>query len=226
MSDGVLFKMTILPFKDADTLQTGIPAGPPFIAQFNPESFSVDTEIEYAEKSTAEGKDGGEAKYKSVKPRTFAFEFLMDGTGAAGPALPVLGQIALFRNTVGFIGEIHRPRFLVITWGSFIATCAIESFSINYKLFHPNGLPMRAVVSAKFREHKSNTLVDLLMNLSSPDVTHVHDTIEGDHLALLTNAYYKDQNYVVQVAEANLLPNLREVTPGNKLVFPPIAQED
>lgn len=225
MTDGLLVKLTILPFKDADTLQTGIPAGPPFIAQFNPESFSVDTEIEYAENSTPEGKDGGEAKYKSVKPRKFSFEFLMDETGAAGPSLPVLAQIALFRNTVGFFGEIHRPRFLVITWGSFMATCAIETFSINYKLFHPNGLPLRAVLSATFREHKSNTLVDLLMNLSSPDVMHVHNTIDGDHLARLTSTFYKDQSYYIQVAEANRLDNLRELTAGRQIVFPPIRKE-
>lgn len=225
MADGLLVKLTILPFKDADTLQTGIPAGPPFIAQFNPESFSVNTEIEYAEASTPEGKDGGEAKFKSVKPRSFSFEFLMDGTGATGASIPVLGQIALFRATVGFIGEIHRPRFLVITWGSFIATCAVESFSINYKLFHPNGMPLRAVLSANFREHKSNTLVDLLMNLSSPDVMHVHDTIEGEHLAYLTNKFYKDQRYYVEVARTNELDNLREIVPGEKLVFPPIRKE-
>ena len=225
MSDGLLVKLTILPFKDADTLATGIPAGPPFIAQFNPESFSVDTEIEYAEDSTPEGKDGGEAKFKSVKPRKFSFEFLMDETGAAGPALPVLAQIALFRTTVGFVGEIHRPRFLVITWGSFVATCAIETFSINYKLFHPNGLPLRALLSATFREHRSNTMIDRLMNLSSPDVMHVHQTKEGDHLAYLTATYYKDQSLYVQVAEANRLDNLRALPAGRRVVFPPIRKE-
>jgi nucleoid-associated protein YgaU len=226
MPDGLLVKLTILPFKDADTLQMGIPAGPPFIAQFTPESFSVNSEIEYAENATPKGKDGGEAKFASVKPRTFAFEFLMDGTGAAGISLPVLAQIALFRNTVGFIGEIHRPRFLVVTWGSFIATCAIESFSINYKLFHPNGTPLRAVLSATFREHRSNTLVDLLMNLSSPDVTHRHRITAGDRLSTVVADHYGDPGYYIAVARHNDLDSPRLLEAGQVLELPPLGKED
>ena len=46
MSDGFMAKLTIIPFKDSENVQIGPPAGPPFIAQFNPESFSINNEIE------------------------------------------------------------------------------------------------------------------------------------------------------------------------------------
>ena len=145
MSDGFMAKLTIIPFEDSENVQIGPPAGPPFIAQFNPESFTINNEIELGPDEPAQGDDGEEAKFKSIKPRSFSFDFLMDGTGASGKKFEVLAQIALFKLTTGFSGKIHRPKFLLLNWGTFIATCVLESFSINYKLFRPNGTPLRAV---------------------------------------------------------------------------------
>jgi nucleoid-associated protein YgaU len=222
MSDGFMAKLTIIPFEDSENVQIGPPAGPPFVAQFNPESFTITNEIELGPEEPAPGDDGEEAKFKSIKPRTFSFDFLLDGTGAAGEKIEVLVRLELFRRTTGFSGKIHRPKFLLLNWGSFIATCVLESFSINYKLFRPDGTPLRAVLSASFREHKPAPLRELLKNLSSPDLTHWHATAAGEHLALITYRIYKDPRYYLHVAEANGLDNLRELTKGQSLRLPPL----
>jgi nucleoid-associated protein YgaU len=223
MLDGFHAKLTIMPFEDSETTQMGPPAGPPFNAQFNPESFTIANEFDYEpQEPKAQGDDGGEAKFKGIKPRTFSFDFLLDGTGAAGMKMEVLLQIELFKQTVGYSGKIHRPHFLVLNWGTFIATCALESFSINYKLFRPDGTPLRAVLSASFREHKSKTLKDLLKNLMSPDVTHAHLVQGNDHLSLITQRVYKDPRYYFQVAEKNGLNNLRRVETGTTLYLYPL----
>ncbi len=222
MVDGFMAKLTIIPFEDSETVQIGPPSGPPFIAQFNPESFTIDNEIELGPDEPSHGDDGEEAKFKSVKPRTFSFDFLMDGTGASGLKIEVLAQIQLFKLTTGFSGKIHRPKFLLLNWGSFIATCVLERFSINYKLFRPNGTPLRAVLSASFREHKPAPLRELLKNLSSPDLTHQHDIATGEHLALITYRIYKDPRYYFHVAEVNGLNNLRQLTTGHRLRLPPL----
>jgi nucleoid-associated protein YgaU len=222
MADGVLLKLTILPFEDADTVQVGPPAGPPFVAQFNPESYSVNTEINFASDEPAHGQDGDEAKLASIKPRTFSFEFLLDGTGADGGINDVLAQIELFKLTVGFSGKIHRPRFLVLSWGPFLATCALESYSVNYKLFKPDGMPLRAVLSASFREHKSPTLRELISNLSSPDVEHQHQVQDGDSLWLLSHRVYKDPQHFREIARTNRLDTVRRLEPGATLRLPPL----
>jgi len=222
VADGVLAKLTILPFEDSENVQFGPPAGPPFIAQFNPESFTLNNEVEFASEGPAHGDDGDEAKFKAIKPRSFAFEFLLDGTGASSLKIEVLAQIELFKLTVGFSGKSHRPRFLVLNWGTFIATCVLENFSINYKLFSPNGLPLRAVLSTSFREHKPKALKELIKNLSSPDITHAHEVKQGEHLALITHGVYKDPQYYYHVAEINELNNLRVVETGSALQFPPL----
>ena len=47
MDDGLHAKLTIIPFEDTETIQMGPPAGPPFVAQFNPETFAIANEMEY-----------------------------------------------------------------------------------------------------------------------------------------------------------------------------------
>jgi hypothetical protein len=222
MLDGFHAKLIILPFEDSENVQMGPPAGPPFIAQFNPASFTVTNEFEYDTDEPAQGDDGKEAKFKGVKPRTFSFEFLLDGTGAAGDKREVLVQIELFKRTVGFSGKIHRPPFLLLQWGTFLAVCVLESFSITYKLFRPDGTPLRAMLSASFREHKPKKLRELTKNLSSPDILHAHLVQEGEHLALITHRVYKDGRYYFQVAEKNALDNLRQLDAGQTLYLPPL----
>ena len=234
MIDGLLVKLIIMPFSASETMQAGPPSGPPYIAQFNPESFTVNTEIDYANDKEPPGAISAEATFKGIKPRTFSFDFMLDGTGAGPqivppvpePALSVLAQLANFRLTTGFLGKTHRPNFLVLVWGTFVATCVLEGYSVNYKLFDPTGIPLRAVLSAKFREHTSDSLAGLIKNLSSPDVTHAHEVTEGDHLALLTHQYYGSLERVVQVARHNGLNTLRNLKTSSLLNFPPIMKSE
>lgn len=222
MVDGLLAKLTITPFDDPETIQAGPPSGPPFVALLNPESFTLNHEFEFESENPAQGDDGKEAKFKSVKPRSFSFEFLLDGTGASGPKVDVSLQIELFKQTVSFSGRIHRPPFLIVNWGSFLVTCVLENFSITYKLFRPSGTPLRATIAASFREHKPNALKELLKNLSSPDITHAHLVKASEHLTLVTHQVYQDPRYYFQVGEANQLNNLRQINPGQTLYLPPL----
>ena len=222
MADGLHAKLTITAFEDSENVQMGPPVGPPFIAQFNPETLTVNTEIEFGPEEPAHGDDGEEAKFKSIKPRSFSFDFLLDGTGAAGDKQEVLAQIELFKQMAGFSGNIHRPRFLVLNWGTFIATCVLQSYSITYKLFRPDGTPLRAVLTAAFREHKPKVVRELLKNLSSPDIVHAHLVKQSEHLSLITHQVYKDPRYYFHVAEQNGLNNLRRVEAGTTLYLPPL----
>jgi nucleoid-associated protein YgaU len=222
VADGFLARMLIIPFADSETVQMGPPAGPPFIAQFNPESFSVSTEIEYASTDEAQGSDGGPAKFKGIKARSFSFDFLLDGTGAQGDKREVVLQVEAFKLTVGFWGDIHRPRFLVLQWGTFIVTCVLESYTVTYRLFRADGTPLRATLSASFREHKPKALEELMKNLSSPDLVHAHLVKDGEHLSLISHRIYKDPRYYLDVAEKNGLNNVRSVAAGQTLYLPPL----
>jgi nucleoid-associated protein YgaU len=61
-------------------------------------------------------------------------------------------------------------------------------------------------------------------NKSSPDLTHVRVVKAGDTLPLLTKAIYGSSRDYLRVAEHNGLDNFRDLTPGRRLVFPPLEQ--
>ena len=220
--DGALLKLTILPFAKDDAGFLGPPSGPPFIAQLNPETYTDTTEYEYPEPKIP-GSPSHEAVFTGIKPKKYSFELLLDGTGAGPAALPVVAQIELFKLTVGFRSESHRPPFLLLLWGRLVAFTAIESYAVAYKLFSPAGLPLRATLSASFREHVPRTLGALMKNLASPDIEHAHLMREGDDLTRVVHSVYSTPRHTIDVARANEFDTIRHVPPGTPVYMPPVG---
>lgn len=232
----MLVKLTILPFDDSETIQRDSPSGPPFIAQFNPETYNDTTALELAPTEPAHGDAGQEAKFKAQSPKKLSLEFVIDGTGVS-PAPPpagganstvpssgnsVVDQIKHFRETTGFSGEVHRPRFLMLVWGKLTFVCALESFTVTYKLFTPEGLPLRALLSANFVEHKDPETSELEKNLSSPDIEHAHFAHDSDILPTVVDRIYRAPRHYIAVAEANGLNTVRRLETGTTLLLPPL----
>ena len=216
------FNLKIIPV-NAD----GIPAGIPFIAMFNPESFTIREDVKW-ENKCAPGNEGEDPVYKATRARSFTLEFTLDGTGVNtnGVKIPVTAQVLLFRvATTKVIGSTHRPPYLLVQYGTFISSCNLDSSNVTYTMFDMFGLPIRAKISASFTERTPSGLGALLSMLSSPDLTHKIEVKEGDILPLLTYKTYNNQNYYLQVARVNKLKNFRKLKAGTTLVFPPISDK-
>ncbi|KAA3624879.1 MAG: hypothetical protein DWQ02_22450 [Bacteroidetes bacterium] len=217
---GLLEKLRITSFDDPKNWQGGIPLFT-FQAMFNPESFSIDTQIEYCTEE-APGSTSSPAKFRNIRPRSFKLDLLIDGTGASGEKVEVEVELQKFKATVGYFGKIHRPMYLVVSWGTFLITCVLESYSVNYKLFRPNGTPLRATISASFKEFRPRILEALINNKSSPDLTHSRQIGASDRLTLMVNEIYDTPKYYMQVAEFNQLNTIRNISVGSNLLFPPL----
>jgi contractile injection system tube protein len=216
------FNLKIIPVNS-----DGIPAGIPFIAMFNPDSFTIKEDVKW-ENKCAPGNEGEDPVYKATRARSFTLEFTLDGTGVNtnGVKIPVTLQVLLFRTaTTKLIGSTHRPPYLLVQYGTFISSCNIDSSNVTYTMFDMFGLPIRAKISASFTERTPSGLGALLSMLSSPDLTHKVEVKEGDILPLLTYKTYNNQNYYLQVAKVNKLKNFRKLKAGTTLVFPPISDK-
>ena len=214
-------------FKIIPTTREGVPAGVPFVAMFNPESFVVNETIRWFG-DTVPGKANTDPTFLSVRPRTFTIEFTLDGTGVNtnGVKIPVTAQVALFRGVTSNIrGTIHRPSYLMVQYGTFVTVCVMNSSEVNYTMFDLAGLPIRAKISATFTERVIPGLSDVLGMLSSPDLTHQVTVKQYDILPLLTYNIYKNQHYYLQVARTNKLKNFRRLSPGTPLNFYPLARK-
>ncbi len=199
--------------------------GPPWYvyrAMFNPETFTVSQKVVY-DQSSVPGRTSAEPAFRNIETQTFKFDFLIDGTGAAGKKRNVHADIMLFKRVTGFQGLIHRPHYLIIIWGTFIVRCVLDSMNIKYELFDRAGLPLRATISASFLEYTENHHESLLANRSSPDLTHLKIVREGDSLPLLTQQVYGDASYYPEVARVNGLNSFRDIKAGDEIYFPPLT---
>jgi nucleoid-associated protein YgaU len=178
-------------------------------------------------------------KFEKIEPEDIELEFLFDKTGALPGTFKgttddaikqesregVWPDIEKFKKVVyDYKGEIHQPPFLIIQWGELLFKCVLREMSINFKLFKPDGTPLRASVKAKFTSTVENELRVRQQSNGSPDITHVRVVKAGDTLPMLAYQIYEDPSYYIQVAKANNLYNFRHLEPGTKIFFPPIEK--
>ncbi|MBK8473735.1 MAG: LysM peptidoglycan-binding domain-containing protein [Sphingobacteriales bacterium] len=200
----------------------------------NPEKLDVAYTIEYEEKP-AHGNIGTQMKFKKVNPAEMTFNFVFDGTGIipGTEGKDVAEEISkLMKVICDFDGSIHRPYYCKMIWGNLasdhyyftIFQGVLTQVTYQYKLFKPNGAPLRAMVVAKFKSAYEHGLRIAMERKSSPDLTHLRTVKEGDKLVLMTEEIYGTTDYYLEVARINGLDDFRQLQPGTQLYFPPIDQ--
>ncbi|PHN02219.1 CIS tube protein [Flavilitoribacter nigricans] len=226
-----LEKLTITAYKKPDYSDY---AGK-FTVLINPESYRKEVEIKYAGQQSL-GSSAPELRYIATGGEKISFKLVFDGTGLIATApkslmsgnkvKPVSFQIEKFRKvTSEYWGSIHRPYYLQLSWGTFLFKGVLVSLGINYKLFDPNGTPLRAEADVVFTSSILPEDQKKKKKNQSPDVTHIKTVRAGDRLPALCAEIYDDPNYFVQVAAANQLNHLRHLRPGKELSFPPIINK-
>lgn len=214
------------------------PAVASFQAKINPESYTTSHRIEFADEQ-APGTSMPILKFNKIAAQEISFDFLFDSTGVITNALPisigtpvpgatqksVADEIDDFRKSIiEYKKDIHRPYYLKIHWGTLLFKCVLTSMDIEYKLFKSDGTPIRAIAKCTFKGTVEEDLRKALENKQSPDVTHERMVKAGDRLALMTYKIYKQQKYLLPVAEFNQLDGFRNVKAGTKIYFPPIEK--
>jgi hypothetical protein len=163
--------------------------------------------------------------FKKIKPGDLSLTFFIDGTGANGRAIDTQERVEQFQTVTGYNGKIHRPNYLKVVWGKLqIKRCVLKSASIAYKLFKANGVPLRAVITATFTDTSDDQTRVAIAQDQSPDLTHVRLIKAGDTLPALCHEIYGDPLRYLQVAAANRLDGFRRLTPGTRVVFPPLVK--
>jgi hypothetical protein len=195
-----------------------------FEAYVNPSEITLAYEINYDD-AQGSGTTNARMEFKSMKPGDLTLNFFLDGTGANGVKKDVQDMIVKFQDATGYDGDLHRPRYLIIAWGTLqVKKCILKSASIAYKLFQPNGVPIRAVITATFTDNADDQTRIAKAKDKSPDLTHVRVVKGGDTLPGMCYKIYGDPAYYLSVASANGIDNFRNLTPGQRIFFPPLEK--
>ena len=218
---GTLERLLIKAYKQADF--SGQPVDE-FEAYVNPNEITIAYEVEY-DSAQGAGTTGSRMNFKKMKPGDLSLTFFIDGTGANGRPIEVQEKVEKFQTVTGYNGEIHRPNYLKVVWGTLqVKRCVLKSASIAYKLFKPDGIPLRAVVTAAFTDSADDQTRVALAQDESADLTHLRVVKAGDTLPLLCDRVYGDPFMYLQVAEANGIDDFRALKPGMRIFFPPVEK--
>ncbi|RZS92512.1 CIS tube protein [Aquimarina brevivitae] len=239
MSNGELKKLKVVAYSDPqfnDKVGDG-----EFTTLVNPEKYKFNYKIEQNE-DQASGTSDLAPKFNKKLPEDLELEFLFDRSGVIvhygtdpnsssddkvfkDEGEGIIDDIEKFKKVIlDYNGEEHKPNYLVISWGTLLFKGSLKEMSIEFKLFKPDGTPIRAVAKAKFQGFVEDDLRVAKENNQSPDLTHLRTVKEGDTLPLMTHRVYGDSKYYLEVAKVNDLTSFRNLEVGSEIFFPPIEK--
>ena len=135
MPNGQLEKMKIYAYNNPE-LSNQHQVGEPFTAMMNPETYTIDTKMEFNLKQ-GHGTSGSQPRFELKLPEEMSFEFLFDNTGIIdGNSSENLTQkiqdFALL--LMGYDGSTHEPKFFKLAWGTLLFKGRCTGLNIAYKL--------------------------------------------------------------------------------------------
>ncbi|MGJ8744934.1 CIS tube protein [Polaribacter sp.] len=240
MNEGKLQKLVIRCFKD-EKFETEL-KDLKYTALLNPEKYSQSFKTEYKKEEGA-GSSAAAPKFTRSLPSDLDLEFLFDRTGVLihygddpegssddkvykDQGQGIIKDLEDFQKAVfDYNGDEHKPNYLIISWGALLFKGILTELAIEYKLFKPDGTPIRAIAKVKFISSIEAEKRAAKENNQSPDLTHYRVVEDGDTLPLMTHRIYGDSKYYLEVAKANNLMNFRSLKAGQEIFFPPIKKQ-
>jgi hypothetical protein len=224
-----LERLTISAFKDEEFKQQD---GDNFVVWMNPQSYQRSLNVK-----TTEAKEinatGSSPTYMKVGEETLTFKLIFDTTGLVlsplgSDVMPNDGVVALIEPLIDKIAKVPpertRPNFVQLSWAQLQARCVLNSMTVDYKLFRPDGTPIRAEASLSFTAFTSAVTLSRTAGVEPKDTTRFVTVIQGASLPALCADIYGSSQYYLGVARYNGLFSFRSLKTGTQLTFPPLAE--
>jgi nucleoid-associated protein YgaU len=189
-------------------------------AWFNPETYNITKNANWSEQAV-KTKDDPIFQWTSGKGKQLSFSLFFDGyeKGAAGT---VQGECGKALQLASMDPGLHRPPKCVFTWGTMEVTGVVLSVKVDYTMFLPSGIPVRAKVDIQMSTGTPKRGEDVPPGTHSPDWDKVHTLRRGETLHAIAEKEYDDPGEWRRIADANGIDNPMDLVPGTKLFIPPI----
>ena len=224
VGDGSLKKIELVAYKDGNFSDE---AGFSFSGLINPSSYKKSYSIDYAPRKEL-GGNSASPSFTKMGQEEISFDLVLDATGIIPPPIgteitPLATLIENLEATVyTYDGDTHQPSFVSISWGDLAFNGRMTKMSIDYKMFTPGGVSLRANVSLSFIQFVSFDQATSQSDKQSPDMTHIITIKDGDTLPRLCQQIYGKSDYYLQVASINELSSFRTLEIGSQIFFPPL----
>lgn len=202
--------------------------------QFNPETIQIVRFSPYTSVSTA--------GVEKVAPRTvgaptrgredtIAFSNITFDTYEEKPQTSVYDKyIKKLEQLTGCDESKHAPPRLILTWGTFSGErkadlelkCYIDKLDVTYTMFLNDGKPVRAIVKLSVMTGLPPEEQEVTKTPKSPDHAKLVTVKRGDTLADIAFVEYHNPAEWRRIADVNGIDDPLILTPGMKLIVPPI----
>ena len=205
--------------------------GSDFVVWMNPQSYQRSLTIIKKDTQSINAK-GSSPTHAKVGEETFTFKLIFDTTGLVlsplgSSRMPAEGVVSLIEPLIEKIAKVppnrSQPNFVQLSWAQLQARCVLTSMSIDYKLFRPDGTPIRAEATLSFLAFTSAASLSRQCDVEPKDTPKFVTVVEGDTLPALCQRIYGDSKYYLDVAQLNDLFCFRILKAGTQLNFPPLA---
>ena len=195
-------------------------AGARIQALFNPKEYTIAKSVPWNPHAAA-GLDAPEMQFTTGQGETLNLELFFD-TYETGL------QVKLFTDQVHALAlidsDLHRPPLLLVSWGTLMFKCVVESISHRFTMFLESGIPVRATVTLALRQAKSATEQQEEIKKQSPDHAKIHAVQRGESLQMIAAREYEDPAEWRRIADANGIDDPLQLEPGRRLMIPPILR--
>jgi hypothetical protein len=235
-------KMRIAAFLDSGFTRPLMPKPNEMSLDYDPESLSIKQKNNFGNEDQGPSTSSTNASFYACGARELSVSFSFVGVdsrryGFINSTLPYLRsdqasedmklQLEAFRRLCQRInGESHEPSYLRLNWGTGGLGSTFEArlseYTITYGLFDRCGRALLADLKAVFVEAVEPKKQAARTRCSSPDLSHRHLVLAGETLPMLCLRYYGTTDPYLQVAAFNQLDDIRALTPGQQLLFPPL----
>jgi hypothetical protein len=205
-------------------------SGSSIVALYNPEKYSVNKGVQYAEIGIP-GLDEPVLQFVRGQNEKVTLDLFFDTTeqGMTGTVTDVRTLTQGVYNLLKVDSSTHAPLRFLVSWGtggplfgqgSSSSLCVLESMTEEFTLFAPTGEPLRAKLTVTIRLAPTVKLQFQEAPRHSPDRTKIVTVVSGQRISDIAQQEYGDPTQWRPIADANQIANPRFLDPGTILKVP------
>jgi hypothetical protein len=212
---------------------TNTVTGIPIPVMFNPEEYTVNRDINYAQ-TAIPGLSGPILQFVSGNMQTLEMELFLDTYEEHRVADRIQNQAGEdVRNLTRQITDLmniepttHAPPVLLFIWASLSFTCVLARASQNFTMFKPDGTPVRARLQVTFNEFRNVDLEAKEIKRETADFSKFHVVGQGETLSSIAAATYGNPKLWRPIALRNRIDDPRAIPAGLRLIVPTLPFRD
>lgn len=191
--------------------------------KFNPTEYQLQKQNTFAEVGIP-GLESPPIQYIRGGSEKLSTELLVDTSDTLDDVRE--RYVDRIRSLMDINSDLHAPPIVRLVWDTQIFRGVLESLTITYTMFRPDGAPIRAKLAVSLKEYRPVEVQVRERPKLSPDFEKSMTVRRGDTLDALAHQFYNDAGLWRLIARANGLRDARALVPGAMLRIPKLTGKE